>query len=117
MTDPLRKGDLCVVAGPPWTFAICTYELTEAERAKLRLRSRHQGLDDAGEPRLVPRYCDVTLAVGELLIVERARCRHPRGREGRHLQALSPKLGRSLWLRRMDVQPLPAAADKKERKG
>lgn len=114
MTDPLRKGDLCVVASHwPESLADGIYELTEAERAELR--SRHQGLDDAGEPRLVPRYCGVDLEDGELLIVERARVSHPQGRTGSggYLKALSPSRGRSLWVRRMDVQPLPPAADKK----
>lgn len=116
MSDPLRKGDLCVVTCPDGFDAIGTTELTEAERAEMRSSSRYQGLDDAGEPQLVPRYCAIALAVGELLIVERARGRHPRGRKGHHLQVLSPRLGRSLWVRRDKVQPLPSAADKKETK-
>lgn len=116
MTDPLRKGDLCVVASHwPKSPADGTYELTEAEREEMRSGPRYQGPGDDGESRLMPRYCEVELEDGELLIVERARVSHPRGRTGRggYLKALSPSRGRSLWVRRMDVQPLPPAADKK----
>jgi len=110
MTDPLRKGDLCVVASHwPKSPADGTYELTEAERAAVLV------VNLAALTMLPPRYCGVDLEDGELLIVERARVSHPQGRTGPggYLKALSPSRGRSLWVRRMDVQPLPPAADKK----
>lgn len=114
MSDPLCKGDLCVVVSY-WSGSLAdgTYELTEAEREEMRSSPRYQGLTSDGETRLVPLYCGVDLEDGELLIVERARVSHPRGRKGHYVKALSPNRGRSLWVRRVDVQPLPTAADKK----
>lgn len=116
MSDPLCKGDLCVVVSY-WSGSLAdgTYELTEAEREEMRSGPRYQGLDDAGLSMLIPRYCEVELEDGELLIVERARVSHPQGRTGLggYLKALSSSRGRSLWVRRMDVQSLPPAANKK----
>ena len=116
----IRKGDLVRVVRKVGTVPMgyaywATYVLSEEQRDELRADPAYRGLDDAGEPLVVPRTAQRLLEAGELLIVERARAAHPDGshrRPGDWVRVLHTGLGRTLWARSCVLEP--AGAEEKK---
>ena len=69
--------------------------------------ARHRGLDDAGEPRLVPRIISTRLSRETPMIVERARARIPAdwglSRPG-GVALVDPATGHTVYARREDCR-------------
>jgi len=108
-----KKGDLARIMRDPdrrvWyrendISGVGVY--TSSEREEMYRNPYYQGLDDAGETRLVPRTGRWKLDPGDLVTVVRARARPPEG--GRFAQGFvlvcSTRHGRELYVREKNLE-------------
>lgn len=111
-----KKGDLARVVRDPSPRRVWYMEnringvgvYTASELEEMYRDPYYQGLDDAGESRLVPRTAHWILEAGDLVTVVRARARPPEsGRFARgFVLVCSTRHGRELYVREKFLEPI-----------